>query len=165
MMEFWVNSHSGMPFFFITAEVNEKMTAMLEDEIIPELLSLHPLSQELRQNMDSNPDYSRFTLVFDREGYSPDFFKRIWDKHRITVLTYRKKEKDTWDEAFFEDEKVETRMGDVTMKLQEQALVNDKCPMREVRKLSSDGHQTGIVTTNHIWSIALIASYMFGRWV
>ncbi|MDR1887509.1 MAG: hypothetical protein LBQ70_06285, partial [Prevotellaceae bacterium] len=30
MMEFWVNSVSGNPFFFITAQVNEKMIEMLE---------------------------------------------------------------------------------------------------------------------------------------
>jgi hypothetical protein len=30
-----VNSPSGLPFFFITAEVNEKMIEMLEVEIIP----------------------------------------------------------------------------------------------------------------------------------
>ncbi|GHT62338.1 hypothetical protein AGMMS50239_15390 [Bacteroidia bacterium] len=165
MMEFWVNGQSGLPFFFITARVNEKMIAMLEDEIIPALLELHPVDDELQQKMDSDPDYPRFTLVFDREAYSPEFFKRLWDKHKIAALTYRKNVKDTWDEALFEDETVETRMGEVTMKLHEQALVTDQCPMREIRKLSQDGHQTSIVTTHRIWSIALIACHMFGRWV
>ncbi|GHT40177.1 hypothetical protein FACS189437_05420 [Bacteroidia bacterium] len=165
MMEFWVNDRSGLPFFFITAQVNEKMIAMLEDEIVPKLLELHPVSSELQQKMDSNPDYPRFTLVFDREAYSLDFFQRLWDKHRIAILTYRKNVKDTWHEALFEDETVETRMGEVTMKLHEQVLVRDECPMREVRKLSGNGHQTSIVTSNRIWSIALIACLMFGRWV
>jgi hypothetical protein len=40
MMEFWVNSSSGLPFFFVTGEVNEKMIDMLEVEIIPQLLQL-----------------------------------------------------------------------------------------------------------------------------
>jgi hypothetical protein len=165
MMEFWINDRDGMPFFFITAQVNEKMNAMLEDEIIPELLALHPMDSELQQKMASNPDYPRFTLVFDREGYSPEFFQRLWDTHRIAVLTYRKNVTDKWDESLFEDVEVETRMDDVSMKLHEQPLVIDKCSMREIRKLSGDGHQTSIVTTNRIWNIAFIACYMFGRWV
>jgi hypothetical protein len=46
MMEFWVNSSQGLPFFFITAEVNEKMLYMPEAEIIPRLLELHPLGEQ-----------------------------------------------------------------------------------------------------------------------
>lgn len=36
--------------------------------------------------------------------------------------------------------------------------------MREVRKLSDDGHQTSIITTNKILSLVLIAINMFARW-
>ena len=32
MMEYWVNTCDGMPFFFVTAEVNERMIEMLEGE-------------------------------------------------------------------------------------------------------------------------------------
>jgi hypothetical protein len=43
MTEFWVNSPEGLPFFFITAQVNEKMTEMLESGMIitsPSLLTV-----------------------------------------------------------------------------------------------------------------------------
>jgi len=36
--------------------------------------------------------------------------------------------------------------------------------MREIRKLCDKGHQTSIVTTNKILSIAVIAAHMFARW-
>jgi hypothetical protein len=36
--------------------------------------------------------------------------------------------------------------------------------MREIRKLNKDGHQTSIITTNKIFTLVMIASYMFARW-
>jgi hypothetical protein len=167
MMEFWVNGKEGMPFFFITSNVNEKMLEMLEKEIVPQLLKIHVVGEEQRKKREANRDYPLFTLVFDREGYSPVFFKRLWEEHRIAVLTYRKyvKEDDLWDEVEFEETEVETRMGTTKMKLREKETVISKYPMREVRRLSSDGHQTSIITTNKILTIAAIAAGMFGRWV
>ena len=165
MMEFWVNSVQGLPFFFITAPVNEKMIEMLEAEIIPQLVELHAISEHQQEMMNLNPDYPLFTIVFDREAYSPAFFDRIWKKYRIAVLTYRKNVKDTWDEDVFEQVKVGTRPGETTMKLHEKEIILDSHSLREVRRLTSTGHQTSIITTNRILTMALIASYMFGRWV
>lgn len=165
MMEFWVNSSTGMPFFFVTAEVNEKMIEMLQTDIIPRLLEYHPVSEQHRELMESDPDCPLFTLVFDREAYSPSFFKSLWEEHRIAVITYRKRVKDQWDESLFEEQEVETGMGKVSMNLCEQETVLDGCTFREVRKCSAEKHQTSIITTNRKITIALIASYMFGRWV
>ena len=165
MMEFWVNSPEGLPFFFITAPVNEKMIEMLEVHIIPRLLELHVMSERQREMMSLNPDYPLFTLVFDREAYSPAFFDRLWNEHHIAILTYRKNVKDSWDEDDFEKVKVDTRLGETTMKLHEKEISLDGHPSREVRQLTSTGHQTSIITTNRVLSIVLIASYMFGRWV
>ncbi|MBW2740723.1 MAG: hypothetical protein JRE64_18190, partial [Deltaproteobacteria bacterium] len=36
------------------------------------------------EDLKEDPELSRFTLVFDREGYSPAFFKQMWKKHRIS---------------------------------------------------------------------------------
>ena len=165
MTEFWVNSREGLPFFFITAQVNEKMIEMLEDEIIPHLMKLHTLSQEHQQKMDADPAYPRFTLVFDREAYSPALFKKLWDKYRIAVLTYRKHVKDQWEEADFEDVTVDVRLGETKMKLHEKEVTLDGYSMREVRRLTSSGHQTSIITNNKFLTLALVACYMFGRWV
>ena len=165
MAEFWVNSSQGLPFFFITAEVNEKMIEMLENEIIPRLLELHFVSEEQQKRMNENPGYPLFTLVFDREAYSPALFKKLWDEHHIAVLTYRKNVKDEWEEAEFEEVKVDVRLGEADMQLHEKETVLDGYSMREVRRLSSNGHQASIITNNRILTVALIACYMFGRWV
>lgn len=164
MMEFWVNSSAGLPFFFVTAQVNEKMLEMLETQIIPHLKELHKVSLEQQRMMDENPDYPLFTIVFDREAYSPVFFKRLWDVHRVAIITYRKNVKDRWEESAFEIQEVKTSLGTADMALVEKEIQIDGCPVREIRKLS-DKHQTSILTTNRIITIAQVAAYMFGRWV
>jgi len=165
-MDFWVNASDGNPYFYVTADVNEKMNEMLTEEIVPQLLQLHPVSEEHKQRMEADEDVPLFTLVFDREGYSPEFFHNLWIKYRIAVITYRKYAKDDWDEAQFEEYSVPTTFEDEQMKLHEKEFVSKdgKYKMREVRRLCKDGHQTSIVTTNRILSIIMIASYMFARW-
>jgi hypothetical protein len=37
MMEFWINSSSGLPFFFVTAQVNEKEFASIIHALHPSL--------------------------------------------------------------------------------------------------------------------------------
>jgi hypothetical protein len=164
MMEFWVNAKDGNPYFFITAQVNEKMMEIIENEIIPQLLKLHAVSPEHKQQMAQDPNVPLFTLVFDRESWSPDFFSRLWKTYRIAIITYRKNVKDKWNESLFSEYPVKTFMGEEKIKLHEQAIELAKCPMREVRKLGNDGHQTSIVTTHPILTIAVIASNMFARW-
>jgi hypothetical protein len=166
MMEFWVNDVSGKPFFFVTAQVNEKMIEMLESEIIPRLLLSHTVSDEQKKLMKENADYPLFTLIFDREAYSPAFFNRLWKKYRIAIVSYRKNVKDTWDKSLFAEVKIEVSMEkDTVMMLAEQDVVIDNVPMREVRKLSADGHQCSILTTNRIWTLGIVAIHMFGRWI
>jgi len=46
-----------------------------------------------------DPYRARFTLVFDREEYSPAFFKEMWSEHRIACLTYHKHPKGEWVET------------------------------------------------------------------
>ena len=166
VMEYWVNAIDGKPYFYITADVNEKMIEMLNAEIIPKLLELHPVSQEHKKRMEEDENEPLFTLVFDREAYSPEFFAKLWNEHRIAIITYRKNVKDDWDEALFEEFSVPTTLGNTNMKLYEKDFhtPDGKFTMREVRKLCQHGHQTSIVTTNKVLPVIAIASYMFARW-
>ena len=83
MVEFWVNNFEGKPYFFVTGQVNEKLQQALIQEIVPELNTLNQ-SRISQQELDSDPDLPRYTLAFDREAYSPDFFKELWQKNRLT---------------------------------------------------------------------------------
>ena len=91
--DFWINDSNSEPVFMITTEANDGMLSVIENEIIPEIKRL--------VNKDR-----RITLVFDREGWSPNSFKR-WDKNRLDVLTYRKGNYSKWPLGnFIEEEKL-----------------------------------------------------------
>jgi hypothetical protein len=97
MQEFWVNNKDGLPYFYVSGEVNEKLLEMLDKKIVPKLLTeIKPKYTE--KELQKDPDLPRFTIIFDREAYSPVCFKKLWDEHRIAVITYRKNVKDKWDE-------------------------------------------------------------------
>jgi len=163
MMEFWVNNADGLPYFFITGQVNEKLQEILVTGIIPRLNEF-PAAGKATHDLLEDPLLPRYTLVFDREAYSPKLFGELWDTQQIAVITYRKNVKNLWDEAEFTDHKVETEMGSTIMYLQEKEVELDGVKMREVRKLNDGGHQTSVLTTNRKLSIVMIALYMFSRW-
>lgn len=66
----------GQPFFLVSKVVVSGLLTVFEEEIVPRLEhdvpcqpSLFELEEELRPC---------FTLVFDREGYNPDFMLKMW---------------------------------------------------------------------------------------
>jgi len=166
VMEFWVNASDGNPYFYVTADVNEKMGEMLTDEIIPRLLELHPVSDDHKKRMEEDKDEPLFTLVFDREPYSPELFATLWTKHRIAIITYKKNVKDKWDEGLFKDYSVPTTLEEEKMLLHEKTYctADKKHTMREVRRLCPNGHQTSVVSTNKKLTVLQLASCMFARW-
>lgn len=162
MVEFWVNNADGLPYFYVTGQVNEKLQEMITTELVPRLLELTDgrISQE---DLDADQTLPRFTLVFDREAYSPAFFKHLWESFRIAVITYRKNVKDQWDEEDFNVHDIHTDV-ETTMELCEKQVELNGVALREVRRLTDTGHQTSVITTNYKMSTALIALYMFSRW-
>ena len=109
-------------------------------------------------------------LVFDREGYSPDFFYDLW-QDRISIATYKKNVTDKWDEAGFSEYTGKLPFGtEKTIELAERGVLlqnkgsKKKIWAREIRNKSKSGHQTSIVTTNYKLPIIIIGLYMFARW-
>ena len=45
----------------------------------------------------------RFVILFDREGYSPEFFKEMWQTHRTLPAPTNKYPKDDWPTTEFEE--------------------------------------------------------------
>ena len=135
-----------MPYFYVTGQLNEKVLEMLDKHIIPALRNEMPCKYS-EQELHNDPCLARFTVVFDREAYSPVFFQKLWDDYRIAVLTYRKNVKDLWDENDFAEYEVEIEGNTSKMQLAEKTVELNGVPMREVRRLC-DGHQTSVITTN-----------------
>jgi len=162
MIEFWVNNADGLPYFYVTGQVNEKLQEMITTQLAPRLLELTN-GKVSQQELDTDELLPRFTLVFDREAYSPSFFRHLWESFRIAVITYRKNVKDKWDEKDFSAYDVDTEV-ETTMYLCEKEVELNGVKMREVRRLTETGHQTSVITTNYKLSTILIALYMFSRW-
>ena len=168
MMDFWVNDMLGQPFFVVRKDINPGMISTLRDDIVPKLLKDIP-NQPSTEELENNPYLHRFILVFDREGYSPVFFKEMWSKHRIACMTYHKYPKDDWSEDCFEKKSVKLISGETTtMKLAEKGSFigtkKDGIWVKEVRKLTKSGHQTSIVSTGYTLDLILISVLMFARW-
>ncbi len=162
MVDFWVNNADGLPYFYVTGQVNEKLQEMITIQLVPRLLELTD-GRVRQEDLDADQTLPRFTLVFDREAYSPTFFKHLWESFRIAVITYRKNVTDQWDEEDFTVYDIDTDL-ETTMELCEKQVALNGVALREVRRLTATGHQTSVITTNYKMSTALIALYMFSRW-
>jgi len=141
------------------------MLKTLENDIIPRLLQEVP-GQPSEAELVADPLLHRFVLIFDREGYSPGFFKRMWAKHRIACISYHKYPGDKWDENEFEKYEAKMPQGEVIeMELAERgSLIGSKKSeqlwVREVRKLTKSGHQTSIITTGYLLDLTVTALYI-----
>ena len=71
------------------------MLAALRGDLLPWLEINAPISDQPRQRMEDDPRQHRFTLVFDREAYSPEFFAEM-KQRRIAILTCHKHPGQDW---------------------------------------------------------------------
>jgi len=149
-VDYWVNAMDGQPFFMVTKEVDPGLMHVLEEEIIVRLEAEVPNQPEQHQ-LESDCYLHRFTVIFDREGYSPKLFQRLKNEKRIACLSYHKYPGEDWAEEEFIC--YETRLGSgtmVKMKLAERGtLLSNTIWVREIRKLTDSGHQTSIVSTDY----------------
>jgi hypothetical protein len=106
-----------------------------------------------------------FTLIFDREGYSPDFFKEMEIK-RIAIVSYHKFAGVDWSAEEFQACEVKLAGGEtVAMALAERVTVlSNGLSVREIRKRSESGHQVSILATNRMLERERLAAAMFARW-
>lgn len=162
--DFWVNAMDGQPFFVINKAVDPGLLKVIEEDVVPRLESEVP-GQPIQELLDANPLLHRFMLVFDREGYSPDAWLRLKEK-RVACLSYNKFPKLDWDAQEFTEYPVTLSNGEKTrMRLAERGTrLSNGLWVREVRKLSQQGHQTSILSTNYAINLVLMAVFMFARW-
>lgn len=164
--EYWVNDSYGQPVLVVTGELTEKLEQAIEELIIPELKQTVLLPEKADNSTVPTPEEATpaCTLIFDREGYHPAFFKKLWEEERIAVITYRKNVRDSWEDNLFKKTDVSVLGQPVTMNIYEQEVELDGVPFREIRRRNESGHQTSIITTNYHISMQDVAGRMFGRW-
>ncbi len=166
--DYWVNDALGQPFFVIERPVDHGLLEALRSDIVPRLLNDVP-HQPTEEELKGDPYRFRFVIVFDREGYSPGFFKEMWQTHRIACITYHKYPKQAWPEQWFAETQITLPNGEeVSMKLAEMgSWVGDAKNgvwVREARKLTPSGHQTSLISTAYSQISLKDAAAMFSRW-
>ena len=159
--DFWLNDAEGLPLMVWTGELNEKLQYMIENKMIPQMLSGGVIKKQDNQNNQT----PLCTLIFDREAYEPAFFIRLWEDYRIAVITYRKYVKDRWDESEFTEVEVsDTYQTSKTMLLSEKPVILNGFKFREIRRLNTREHQTALITTHPTLQMHIVAPVLFNRW-
>jgi hypothetical protein len=163
--DYWVNAMDGQPFLYVNKEVDPGLIATLKQDVIPWLEANVAQTPEQEQRLAADARAHWFTIVFDREGYSPELFAQMGNK-RIAILTYRKFPQDDWRSEEFQLHRVELASGEtVTMQLAERGVrLSSNLWLREIRKLTDSGHQTSILTTNFQAPMSTLAASLFARW-
>lgn len=166
--DYYVNDIAGRPFFSVAHQVDAGLLEALRTDIVPRLLQDVP-GQPTAEELEADPFLARFVLVFDREGYSPGFFKRMWQEHRIACLTYHKYPSENWRAEEFQLCRVNMPNGEtVQMYLAERGSRigsgKDRVWLREIRKLTKTGHQVSIVTTAYQADAPRTSAQLFSRW-
>jgi prepilin-type processing-associated H-X9-DG protein len=162
--DYWVNAMDGQPFFVITQPIDPGLLTVLRDTIVPRLKAEVP-GQPDKEALEANPFVHRFTLVFDRAGFSPDFFQEM-RAERIAILTYHKFPDERWDDTEFESRPVKLVHGEqVWLDLAERGIrLSNGLWLREVRHRDSRGHQTSVLCTDYVHDLDRLAAWMFARW-
>lgn len=166
-VDYWINALDGQPFGYLNKEVDHGLVQALRDDVLPWLEANAPLSDKQRQLLEADPQRPRFTLIFDREGYSPDLFAQL-EKERIAALTYHRYPTQDWPEEEFQQREVKLADGSmVRMKLAERGSRLGRGRglwVREVRKLAEGGRQIATVSTNRSGDAAAQAAALLARW-
>jgi hypothetical protein len=162
--DYWVNAMDGQPFFVVTRPVDDGLLSVLKEEIVPRLQTEVP-GQPGAEELAADPLQHRFTIVFDREGYSPKFFAAMREE-RIAILTYHKFPGADWRLEEFSARTVPlVNAEEVSLQLAERGVrLSNGLWVREVRHRDARGHQTAILSTDYRSDLTRVAAAMFARW-
>ena len=162
--DYWVSAMDGQPFLLLHHPIDPGLIEVLRNDLLP-WLDHHVPNQPTAEQLEADPLLHRFTIVFDREGYSPELFQYLRRK-RIAALSYHKYPDDPWPEEEFHPTDVTLVHGQtVSMDLAERGTrLGEVLWVREIRKRSAKGHQTSVLSLDYRSEPARLAPAMFARW-
>ena len=168
-VSYWINALGGAPLLCLHQALDPKLIKAIEQDVVPQL-------QQLGVVPEAAPDLTRpqagapaLTLVFDREGWSPDLFKRL-ARRGIACITWHKnfKGKD-WPQDDFRTLEVPIHgpagTSATTVDLAEQPIVlRNGLTVRQIRRRLANGRQVPMITTHPQMPLDQVAGAMFSRW-
>ena len=137
---------------------------VLEEQIVPRLLLEVP-GQPTQEPLAAHPRLARFTMIFDRAGYAPDFFARMWAQ-RIAVIPDHKFPEGQWAAEEFKAQPVRLINGEkVELEWAERGVRSSNgFWVREVRQREESGHQTAMLASDYERELGGVAAALFARW-
>lgn len=162
--DYWINAIDGRPFFLVSRPVDPGLVEVLRTAIVPRLLVEAP-GQPAGAPLAADPLLHRFTLIFDRAGYSPEFFAEM-KALRVAVLTYHKFPGEDWPAGEFAPQTLTLVHGEkVTLALAERGTrLRNGLWVREVRRREDDGQQFSVIATDYRSPLTALAVRMLARW-
>ena len=161
VLDYWVNDERGDPVMVVTGVPKKGVT-----QEVPRVIA------ELRQHGEQRP----VTVIFDREGWSPEMFALLDAMEAVCFLTYRKAKA---HEALrrlpvgaFASHQGEVDGHAVAYELADHGVYIDhgsgskrkRLRLRQITRRRDTGEQTHIVTNDRTSSALVLAHRMFGRW-
>ena len=128
---YWLNALGGAPLLCIHKQVDPQMVAEIRHGIVPQLEALGLLAPAAGAAAEPH-----LTLVFDREGWSPQLFRWLAAKG-IACITWRKgAQTERWPDSEFRPERVTVRspLGAATLEAQVAGLMRSRWAQENVFK-------------------------------
>ena len=167
---YWVNTLGGQPLLCLHQDYDPGLVKALEHDVTKELRSIGAVTEKAPDlTAPDNTSEPLVTLVFDREGWSPQMMHRLARKG-IACVTWQKNFKAPgWEDEDFCETAVTVygpaQSHEQTVMLGEKTVeLKGNVSVRQVRRRLDCGREVAIVTTHPTLSTAQVASVMFSRW-
>ena len=168
-VSYWINALGGAPLLCLHQALDPKLVKALEHDVVPHLVELGVVPQAAPDLTAPDAEVPSLTLVFDREGWSPDLFKRL-ARRGIACITWHKNFKgDDWPAQEFCALEVPVHgpagTSTTTVELAEQRIVlRNGLTVRQIRRRLANGRQVPLITTHPQMPLEQVAGAMFSRW-
>ena len=168
-VSYWVNALGGAPLLCLHKALDPKLVKAIEHDVVPHLVKLGVVPQAAPDLTKPQAGAPALTLVFDREGWSPDLFKRL-ARRGIACITWHKNFKgDDWPEEDFRTLEVlihgPAGTSATTVDLAEKPIVlRNGLTVRQIRRRLANGRQVPVITSHPQMPLEQVAGAMFSRW-
>ena len=161
VMDYWVNQPQGEPLLVITGTPQEGLVRQIPQTI-----------EQVKRLAPDRP----MTVVFDREGWSPQMFATIKQTEGVHFLTYRKatrgKRLPRLADALFTSSTLQVAgrtatydLADTRVRIPYKHGKRRMCvELRQITRRKADGKQTHVLTDDDQKPAAELAHKMFDRW-
>ena len=161
ILDYWINDDRGDPLLVVTGAPRKMMVSLIPKQI-----------SQLRDLGEKRP----ITVAFDREGWSPAMFAKLDAMPDVYFVSYRKaqanKKLPRLPARAFSTHEAQLGGKTVAYQLSDNGIyvgygrgkARKRLPLRQISRLSDNGHQTHIVTNDRATETFSIAHGMFGRW-